>query len=50
MQKPWITKGILKPIKNKPKLCISHFIKGNYNAKQYYKKVRKFTHENQRVL
>ena len=37
-QKPWITKAILKSLKQKQKLYSSHFINGNNVSKQYYKK------------
>ena len=36
--KPWITRGILASIKHKQKLYISHFIKGDTDRQNVYKK------------
>lgn len=36
--KPWITNTLLASIKNKQKLYITHFLKGNTEQKSYYKK------------
>ena len=36
--KPWITRGILTSIKRKQKLYISHFIKGDTDRQNVYKK------------
>ena len=36
--KHWITKAILKSVKHKQKLHTSHFINGNDELKQYYKR------------
>ena len=38
IQKPWITKGIFKSIKNKQKLYKSHFLEGTSEQKLNYKK------------
>ena len=36
--KPWLTRGIFKSIKTKQKLYITHFIHGNSNEKQIFKR------------
>ena len=36
--KPWITRGIFKSIKTEPKLYLTHFIHGNSNKKQIFKR------------
>ena len=36
--KPWITRGIFKSIKTKQKLYLTHFIHGNSNEKQIFKR------------
>ena len=38
VNKPWISRGILKSIKTKQKLYLSHFVNGNLEQKQLYKK------------
>ena len=38
INKPWISRGILKSIKTKQKLYLSHFVNGNLEQKQLYKK------------
>ena len=38
INKPWISRGILKSIKTKQKLYLSHFVNGNSEQKQLYKK------------
>ena len=38
INKPWISRGILKSIKTKQKMYLSHFVKGNMEHKQFYKK------------
>ena len=38
INKPWISRGILKSIKTKQKMYLSHFVKGNLEQKQLYKK------------
>ena len=38
ISKRWISRGILKSIKTKQKLYFSHFVKGNSEQKQLYKK------------
>ena len=37
-EKPWITKAILKSIKNKQKLYISYFMHSDPESKLYFKK------------
>ena len=36
--KPWITRGLLISIKHKKKLYLSHFINGNTEKRNFYKK------------
>ena len=38
INKPWISRGILKLIKTKQKMNLSHFVNGNLEQKQRYKK------------
>ena len=38
INKPWISRGILKSIKTKQKLYLTHFVNGNLEQKQLYKK------------
>ena len=38
INKPWISRGILKSIKTKQKLYLSHFVNDNSELKQLYKK------------
>ena len=38
INKPWISRGILKSIRTKQKMYLSHFVKGNLEQKQLYKK------------
>ena len=38
INKPWISRGVLKSIKTKQKLYLSHFVNGNSEQKQLYKK------------
>ena len=38
VNKPWISRGILKSIKAKQKMYLSHFVKGNLLQKQLYSK------------
>ena len=38
INKPCISRGILKSMKTKQKMCLSHFVNGNLEQKQFYKK------------
>ena len=38
INKPWISRGILKLIKTKQEMYLSHFVRGNLEQKQLYKK------------
>ena len=39
INKPWFNRGILKSIKTKQKMYLSHSVKGNLEQKQLHKKI-----------